>query len=362
MSAKDGLLCGCQRQPVKALEITPQNAARQVFSFTLEDGGKKDVCHDRVLPSPSETKLSKPLQPSQQPAASTRHRVDAFFAKKVDDHGIDVHAEGQLMKHIVLNPGCGWDCDVNPQLTIKDLLSSIALARQRNMRVLHLAGHGRKKCGFIWNANDDAKESKEFDVDAISLAIGMAAGAKGPLECAVLNAGSTEKMGRLLRTHNVPCVICWKTPVQDETAKALCELFYRALVEDASGKRDYKAAFLAATNALRLSAHTGGIKTKPRGETEDMIASTSLLHRGTTRSISPQEAGSSRGPVRPWNEEDVVLFLSNDGDTDPIYLWREKPAPALSNLAPADAMVIGVPDAAEKSVDAGLQGRATSIL
>jgi len=316
------------------------------------------VYPDLVLPSPSETKLSKPQQPSQQPAASTRHRVDAFFAKKVDDHGIDVHAEGQLMMREIMNPvnaGSPWDCNVNPQPTLKDLRTSIASCSQRNVRVLHLAGHGRKECGFIWNANDDAKESKEFDVDAIALAIGMAAGAKGPLECAVLNACSTEKMGRLLRTHNVPCVICWKTPVQDETAKALCELFYRALVEDASGKRDYKAAFLAATNALRLSAHTGGIKTKPRGETEDMIASTSLLHRGTTRSISPQEAGSSRGPVRPWHEEDVVLFLSNDGDSDPIYLWREKPAPALSNLAPADAITIGAPDAADSSVDAELQ-------
>jgi hypothetical protein len=29
--------------------------------------------------------------------------------------------------------------------------------------------------------------------------------------------------------------------------------------------------------------------------------------------------------VKPWEEEDVVLFLSNDGDSEPIYLWRERP-------------------------------------
>jgi len=38
------------------------------------------------------------------------------------------------------------------------------------VRVLHLAGHGRKECCFIWNVNDTSKESKEFDVDAIALA------------------------------------------------------------------------------------------------------------------------------------------------------------------------------------------------
>ena len=70
----------------------------------------------------------------------------------------------------------------------KNINCSIAYCSERNVRVLHLAGHGRKECGFIWNADDDAKESKEFDIDAISRAIGMAAGAKGPLECVVLNA------------------------------------------------------------------------------------------------------------------------------------------------------------------------------
>jgi len=59
-------------------------------------------------------------------------------------------------------------------------------------------------------------------------AIGMAAGAKGPLECAVLIACSTEKMGRLLCIYNVPYVICWKTPVQDETAKESCESSFTA--------------------------------------------------------------------------------------------------------------------------------------
>ena len=76
------------------------------------------------------------------------------------------------------------------------LNKSIVLVRQRNVRVLHLAGHARKECGFIWNANDEATASKTFDVEAISLAIGAVAGQQGPLECVVLNACCTENMGR----------------------------------------------------------------------------------------------------------------------------------------------------------------------
>ncbi len=44
------------------------------------------------------------------------------------------------------------------------------------MRVLHLAGHARKECGFIRNANDEATARKTFDVEAILLAIGAVAG------------------------------------------------------------------------------------------------------------------------------------------------------------------------------------------
>jgi hypothetical protein len=61
------------------------------------------------------------------------------------------------------------------------LNKSIVLVRQRNVRVLHLAGHARKECGFIWNANDEAAASKTFDVEAISLAIGAMAGQQGPM-------------------------------------------------------------------------------------------------------------------------------------------------------------------------------------
>ena len=128
-----------------------------------------------------------------------------------------------MMTRIVMDPGCGWDCSVNPQPTIEDLYTSISFARQRNVRVLHLSGHAREECGFIWNANDAATAHKTVDIEEISRAIGKVAGEKGPVECVVLNACSTEKMGRLLREQGVPCVLCWNTPVQDETARELVD-------------------------------------------------------------------------------------------------------------------------------------------
>ena len=104
-----------------------------------------------------------------------------------------------MLTRIVMDPVCRWDCRVHLQPTIEDLYKSIKLARQRNMRVLHLACLPREEGGFIWNADDEATSSKTFDVEDISLAIGAVAGQQGPLECVVLNACCTVEMGRLLR-------------------------------------------------------------------------------------------------------------------------------------------------------------------
>jgi hypothetical protein len=204
---------------------------------------------------------------------------------------------------------------VYPQPTIEDLYKSIELARQRNMRVLHLAGHARKECGFIWNANDEATASKTFDVEAISLAIGAVAGQQGPLECVVLNACCTVKMGRLLRQRGVPNVVCWQTPVHDETAREMCLHFFSALGNDKKRKRDYYGAFAAAMKEMRLLSQTHGAKDLPHTV-------------GASASVGA--CGGQLGIVMPWEEVDVVLFLSNDCDSlsndcdsGPIYLWRK---------------------------------------
>jgi len=76
-----------------------------------------------------------------------RHHVNAFFTKTIDDNKIYVHAKlpAQMMQRTVLNLGFGLQFSIHPQPTIDDLHNSIALGRQRNVRMQHLAGHGMKK-------------------------------------------------------------------------------------------------------------------------------------------------------------------------------------------------------------------------
>ena len=47
--------------------------------------------------------------------------VDAFFAKTMDDTGIDVHAEGQVMTRIIsMDSACGWECTYHSKPTWED--------------------------------------------------------------------------------------------------------------------------------------------------------------------------------------------------------------------------------------------------
>jgi hypothetical protein len=235
------------------------------------------------------------------------------------------------MTRIVMDPGCGWDCRVLPQPTIEDLYKSIKWAKKRNTRVLHLAGHCTKELGFEWNATDEATESKTFDVELVSAFIGTAAGQHGPIECVVLNACCSENMGRMLLRHGVPNVVCWRTPVHDETAREMCGHFFSALGNDKKRKRDYYGAFAAAMKEMRPLSHTHGAKDLPHTV-------------GVSASVGAR--GGQRGIVNPWEEEDVVLFLSNDGESEPIYLWRKRPV--ASAPLPATSEV-------EETVDAGLK-------
>jgi len=263
--------------------------------------------------------------------------MDAFFAKTVDDTGIDVHAEGQLITRAVLNPGAGgWDCTTHPQPTLQDLRVSMGSAAARNVKLLHLSGHGRRECGFLLNADDAATASAPTDIQTLIDLISGAAGQRGPLECAVLNACSTMNMGRLLRKAGMSHVVCWKTPVHDETAREFCHLFYQALVEqtrESPSHRNYRDAFTAATDAMRVHAFSGGTAQLPPeaagasvgkgvrkggGLATDvhLLASPLREHVGT--------AQRTRAKVMPWQEEDAIQLLSEDGDSEVIYLWRRR--------------------------------------
>ena len=72
----------------------------------------------------------------------------------------------------------------------------------------------------------------------------------------------------VLHALTVPCMMCWKTPVQDKTVWELCKLFYLVLVEDVSGARDYKHGCFTATYAFLLGSCTGGAAHLQLGEEE----------------------------------------------------------------------------------------------
>ena len=332
--------------------------AKEFVTFMFEDQSKNPVVRvASVLPQDGcETRLIAGTASSRArgQASGAKHRIDAFFAKTVDDTGIDVHAEGQLITRTFLNPGeNGWDCTVHPQPTYADLCRSIESATERNVKLLHLAGHGTRKCGFLFNGDDAATKSAETDIRALVALLGGASGEKGPLECAVLNACSTKKLGQLLRAAGMSHVVCWRTRVQDEIAREFCRLFYLALVEQtrngSASHRNYRDAFASATDEMRVHAFTGGAARPPPGpaainaeggsrecarggrepdcnECEDMDDQENLgtdVHTVTFEDENAKDSTHSKVvEVAPWKSEDVILFLSVQGDISPIYLWR----------------------------------------
>ena len=128
----------------------------------------------------------------------TLHRVEAIFAKQIGDHSIDVHAEGQMMTHIMMDAG-GWHCNMHPQSTVDDLYRSIQSARQTNLQCSTLPATQR----------------------------GSAASSGMPM--------TRRLRARRLTLMNYRVPLCWKTPVRDETAIKLCERFHRPLVKSKGG-------------------------------------------------------------------------------------------------------------------------------
>jgi hypothetical protein len=252
-----------QGRCAKAEEVDHSFLAEEFATFRFDDESEKEVKVTSVLPQEGNvTQLQVGVKRSRQALDVAKPRIDAFFAKAVGDV-IDVHAEGQIITRAILNFGAhGWECMTHPQPTLEDLRRSIASAPERNVKLIHLAGHGRREHGFLFNADDAATASAETDIHALTALIGGAAGEKGPVECAVLNACSTAKMGQLLREAGMSHVVCWWTPVHDEIAREFSRHFYQALVEqwssDTSAPRNYRGAFIAATDAMRVHAFTRG--------------------------------------------------------------------------------------------------------
>jgi hypothetical protein len=132
-----------QDRCAEAQEVDDSFLVKEFVTFTFNDGSEDPVEVSSVLPQDgAETPLAARAAPSRV-RGGAKNRMEAFFAKPVDNEGINVHREGQLITRAILNPGAnGWDCTTHPQPTLKDLRRSIATATERNVKLLHLAGHG----------------------------------------------------------------------------------------------------------------------------------------------------------------------------------------------------------------------------
>jgi len=165
-----------------------------------------------VLPQQNiETRLAQPARGREVrrgAAHGAKDCIEAFFVQNKGHERIDVQRESQAMKRIILNSACGWECSTNSQPTLQDFNDSLESATQRNVKVLYLAGHGRRDCGFVWNADDAATATMDQEIRSLAGMIVKASGQNGSIKCAVLNACSTKKMGERLKETGMLHVVC----------------------------------------------------------------------------------------------------------------------------------------------------------
>ena len=151
---------------------------------------------------------------------------------------IDVHQEAQELMTMFTDVRASFVVRVHPQPCFKHFTDSMQSARGRNVRLLHLAGHNNTKCEFFWlKASAGSTEYEAIPIDKlIGILKTEAVGANGgTIECVVLNACETAEMGKKLRSAGVSHVVCWRSEVQDMTARKFALDFYGSLNQQVQG-------------------------------------------------------------------------------------------------------------------------------
>jgi hypothetical protein len=303
-------------QPLAAgiLDWKPRTKEQEVERQLL----LKELCiGKRAMQMPIWTGLISMPRQYHEASGSILNQVDAFFSSPIsDEYGLrplGIHAECVLMEMAFKDPTCGWKCNVNLTAMIQDFQRSIKSAKERNVRLIHLSGHGGSGCSFLWHVHESQKGAVEFNDDSISLILGTVAGKNGPLECAVFNSCDTLKLAKSTRMRGVPHVVCWHEKVVDEIAQEFTEKFYRALVRNSTvSSRDYRMAFMDAANELQNSQRANS------------------SHLPANSSLQTAVSGTVRGMGGRKFVDDglvcvgVVQFLSEDGDSRPIEIRRHR--------------------------------------
>ena len=102
---------------------------------------------------------------------------------------LDLHNEAETLMLGFEHPRSLFEVDVHAQPTLKNFLDCMLGARERNVRVLHLAGHSTARCGFAWLNETSSAEYQEVDIEEFAKLFETEAfGRNGTIECVVLNA------------------------------------------------------------------------------------------------------------------------------------------------------------------------------
>ena len=151
-------------------------------------------------------------------------------AEVVED--ISPHTEAEELVKRLQRSRPIFEVDVHAQPSFKDFSDSLLSAREKNVRILLLSGHGKSHCGFFWLKDKVSAEYEEIEPDRfVKLFPPVAAGAGrgGTIVCVVLHACETEDIGKKLRKAGVPYVVCWRSEVDDTTATDFAMNFFTAL-------------------------------------------------------------------------------------------------------------------------------------
>ena len=179
--------------------------------------------------------------------------IIGFFTKiRLDMHVMP--AEAQIMTNLFSEGRSVLDVQVHVEPTFEMFKDVLLNARRNNVRILHVAGDGRRACGFFWKKQSVTTEYEQVPIDQFTKIFNTRGSTTtwfGSLECVVLNSCQTEPLGKGLRSYSVPNVICWRSQVDDNTATYFVGNFYYKALDLKPG--DCKLAFQETIDRMPLA-------------------------------------------------------------------------------------------------------------
>ncbi len=141
----------------------------------------------------------------------------------------------------------GTKAQLQSHLSSKTLTDLLEHSMDETYKVLHFAMHGNTlqaelDDGKIEPLADMCDTTEDYNSDV-----------EGSAKCIFLNICSSHQLAsNLHKEHRVPCVISWKTKVEDEAAMTFAAAFYQHLSKERSRSERFEEAFKMAKRRLKL--------------------------------------------------------------------------------------------------------------